>query len=210
MKSLTEYIAARNQPYDFRIKIAKIEPKGEIMERIKNALDAYELVSVTPAKSLPIQEHREFPKWGACECWQFEASVAYPTITTQIRQLIVERAAINPEWVCVYGRQQADDNDAFESYGKDHEGSLLLNSELQDVPGGQELVAEKRKDSLLKELDKASPKMVALESDADLVSPHPKRTKLPPAQTTNQLPQGVKSPVGSQQNKLPPVKGKKK
>jgi len=208
MKSLTEYIASRNQPYDFRIKIAKIEPKGEIMERIKNALNAYELVSVTPAKSLPIQEHREFPKWGACECWQFEASVAYPTINTQIRQLIVERAGINPEWVCVYGKQQADDNDAFEAYGKDHEGSLLLDNELKDVPGAQDLVADKRKDSLLKELDAQSPKLTALKSNEELVKEQAvEKTKA--AQTTNQLPQGTKSPVGSQQNKLPPVKGKK-
>lgn len=208
MKSLTEYIAARNQPYDFRIKIAKIEPKGEVMERIKNALDAYELVSVTPAKSLPIQEHREFPKWGACECWQFEASVAYPTIDTQIRQLIVERAGINPEWVCVYGKQQAEQNEAFEAHGKDHEGSLLLDNELKDVPGAQDLVADKRKDSLLKELDQASPKLTALKSDSDLVSTHTKE-KTKPAETTNQLPQGTKSPVGSQQNKLPPRKGNK-
>ena len=208
MKSLTEYIASRNQPYDFRIKIARVNPKGEIMERIKNALNAYELVSVTPAKSLPIQEHREFPKWGACECWQFEASVAYPTITTQIRQLIVERAGINPEWVCVYGRQQADDNDAFEAYGKDHEGALLLDDKLQDAPGGQDLVADKRKDSLLKELDQQSPKMTALKSDPALTSTRAQE-RTPAAQTTNQLPQGTRSPVGSQQNKLPPVKGKK-
>jgi len=208
MKSLTEYIASRNQPYDFRIKIAKIEPKGEIMERIKNALDAYELVSVTSAKSLPIQEHREFPKWGACECWQFEATVAYPTINTQIRQLIIERAGINPEWVCVYGKQQADDNDAFEAYGKDHTGSLLLDSELKAAPGGQDLVGDRRKDSLLKELDKAS---VMLEGpdEPDLVTTQAKE-KTRPAQTTNQLPQGTKSPVGSQQNKLPPIKGKNK
>jgi len=33
------------------------------------------------------------------------------------------------------------------------------------------------------------------------------RTKA--AQTTNALPQGTKSPVGSQQNKLPSIKGKK-
>jgi len=208
MKSLTEYIASRNQPYDFRIKLAKIEPKGEIMERIKNALDAYELVSVTPAKSLPIQEHREFPKWGACECWQFEASVAYPTITTQIRQLIIERAGINPEWVCVYGKQQAEDNDAFEAYGKDHEGALLLDDKLQDVAGAQDLVADKRKDSMLKELDSQRPKRDAYATPLSDVKQIPEKTK--PAATTNQLPQGTKSPVGSQQNKLPPVKGKNK
>jgi hypothetical protein len=109
----------------------------------------------------------------------------------------------------VYGKKQADDNDAFEAYGKDHEGSLLLDSELKDVPGGQDLVGDKRKDNLLKELDQQSPKMVALESDAELVSTRAKE-RTPNAQTTNQLPEGTKSPVGSQQNKLPPIKGKNK
>ena len=208
MKSLQEYIASRNQPYEFRIKLAKIDPKGEIMERIKHALDAYELVSVTTAKSLPIQEHREFPKWGACECWQFEATVNYPTTPVQIAQLIRERAGINPEWVCVYGKQQADDNDAFEAYGKDHEGSLLLDGELKDVPGAQELVGDKRKESMLKELDAQSPKLMGFKEPELTSTRATEKTKA--AQTTNQLPQGTTSPVGSQQNKLPQVKGKNK
>ena len=207
MKSLHDYIAERNSNYSFRIKVAKHNPK-DIMEEIKNALDAYQLVDITAPKSLPIQEHREFPKWGPCECWQFEATVAYPVTSPQIYQLLRERTGMQAEWVCVYGKQQADDNDAFEAYGKDHEGALLLDSELKDVPGGQDLVGDKRKDSLLKELDQQSPKMVALESDAELVSTRAKE-RTPNAQTTNQLPQGSRSPVGSQQNKLPPVKGKK-
>lgn len=208
MKSLHDYIAARNSNYAFRIKVAKQNPK-DIMEEIKNALDAYELVDITVPKSLPVQEHREFPKWGPCECWQFEATVAYPTTQVQIAQLLKERTGMQAEWVCVYGKQQADDNDAFEAYGKDHEGSLLLDGQLKDVPGGQDLVGDKRKDSLLRELEQQSPKMVALESDAELVSTRAKE-RTPNAQTTNQLPQGTKSPVGSQQNKLPPVKGKNK
>jgi hypothetical protein len=208
MKSLHDYIAERNSNYSFRIKVAKHDPK-DVMEEIKNALNAYELVDITAPKSLPVQEHREFPKWGPCECWQFEATVAYPTTQVQIAQLLKERTGMQAEWVCVYGKQQADDNDAFEAYGKDHTGSLLLDNELRDVPGAQDLVADKRKDSLLKELEKQSPKMVALESDAELVSTRSgERTK--PAQTTNQLSQGTRSPVGSQQNKLPPVKGKNK
>ena len=208
MKSLHDYIAERNSNYAFRIKVAKHNPK-DIMEEIKNALDAYQLVDITAPKSLPIQEHREFPKWGPCECWQFEATVAYPVTSPQIYQLLRERTGMQAEWVCVYGKQQADDNDAFEAYGKDHTGSLLLDSELKDVPGGQDLVGDKRKDSLLKELDQQSPKMVALESDAELVSTRAKE-RTPNAQTTNQLPEGTKSPVGSQQNKLPPIKGKNK
>ena len=208
MKSLHDYIAERNSNYAFRIKVAKQDPK-DVMEEIKHALDAYELVDITTPKSLPIQEHREFPKWGACECWQFEATVAYPTTSVQIAQLLKERTGMQADWVCVYNKQQADDNDAFEAHGKDHTGSLLLDNELKDVPDAQDLVADKRKDSLLKELEKQSPKMVALESDAELVSTRTtERTK--PAQTTSQLPQGEKSPVGSQQNKLPSVKGKNK
>ena len=207
MKSLQAYIAERNTNYEFRIKVARQNPK-EIMEEIKNALDAYKLISITDPKSLPIQEHVEFPKWGACECWQFEATVAYPTTSPQIAQLLKERTGMQAEWVCVYGKQQAEQNDAFEAYGKNHKGSLLLNGELQDIPGGQELVGEKRKENLLRELDNQSPKMEALNSDPALTSTRASQ-KTKAAQTTNQLPQGNTSPIGNHKPKLPPIKGKK-
>lgn len=206
MKSLHDYIAERNSNYTFRVKIAKQNPK-EIMDEIKNALDAYELTEITSLKSLPVQEHREFPRWGACECWQFEATVAYPTTSAQITQLLKERTGMNASWVCVQNKRQADDNDAFEAHGKDHDGSLLLNGELEDVPGAQDLVGEKRTDSLLKELDRASSKLIGF-NEPDLTSTRAsERTKA--AQTTNALPQGNTSPVGTNKNKLPSIKGKK-
>ena len=207
MKSLQAYIAERNTNYQFRIKIAKQNP-SDIMEEIKNALDAYELVEISKPKSLPIQEHREFPKWGPCECWTFEATVAYPTTSVQISQLLKERTGMQAEWVCVYTKDQAEQTEAAEAYGKDHTGSLLLDNELKDVPGGQDLVGEKRKDSMLKELDNQAPKMIALESDPALTSTRAtEKTKA--AQTTNQLPQGNTSPIGNHKPKLPPIKGKK-
>jgi len=208
MKSLHAYIAERNTNYEFRIKVAKQNPK-DIMEEIKNALDAYELVSVTTPKSLPVMEHREFPKWGACECWQFEATVAYPTTSVQIAQLLRERTGMQAEWVCVYGKQQAEQNDYAEAYGKDHEGALLLDGELKDVAGAQDLVGDRRKDSMLKELEQHAPAMSALKSNDELVKTRAsERTKA--AATTNQIPQGVKSPVGSNQNKITDMrKGKK-
>jgi hypothetical protein len=206
MKSLHDYIAERNTPYSFRVKIVKQNPK-EVMEEIKRALDSYELVSVTDPKSLPVMEHREFPKWGPCECWQFEATVSYPTTAVQITQLLRERTGMLADYVFVYTKEQADDNDAFESYGKDHEGSLLLDGELKDVAGAQELVGEKRMGGLLKELEEQMPVMKGY-TDSKLTSKPAEKTKA--AQTTNQLPQGNKSPVGSQQNKITDMrKGKK-
>lgn len=206
MKSLHDYIAERNSNYSFRIKVAKHNP-ADTMESVKNALDAYKLVDITTPKSMPVQEHREFPKWGPCECWQFEATLAYPVTAPQITQLLKERTGLQADWVCVYGKQEADNNDAFEAYGKDHEGSLLLDNELKDTPGAQELVGDKRKDSLLKELDAQSPKLTGFKEPSLTATRASERTK--PAETTNQVPQGAQSPIGSQQNKIPnPRKGK--
>ena len=207
MKSLTEYIAERNSNYSFRIRVAKQNPK-DAMEEIKNALDAYKLVDITTPKSLPVQEYREFPKTGPCECWQFEATLAYPVTSPQIYQLLRERTGMRPDWVQVYNKQEAEQNDYAESLGKDHQGALLLDNELKDVPGAQDLVAEKRKDSLLKELDAQSPKLTGFKEPKLTSQRASERT--PAAQTTNALSQGAKSPVGSQQNKLPPIKGKNK
>jgi hypothetical protein len=112
------------------------------------------------------------------------------------------------EWVCVLGKQQADDNDAFEAYGKDHTGALLLDGELKDVAGAQDLVGDRRRDSMLKELEETSPKMMGFK-DPKLTTTRAAE-KTPKAATTNQIPQGVKSPVGSNQNKITDMrKGKK-
>ena len=75
MKSLTEYIAALNNTYTFRVKVANKNPT-KFMEQIKSALDAYELISISKPKSMPVMEHQEFPKQGACECWQFDVELA--------------------------------------------------------------------------------------------------------------------------------------
>ncbi len=194
MKPYQEYIASLNKVYEYKVKIAGTNPKGEVMERIKNAVDAYEVDTVTTPKSMPIQEHREFPKMGPCECWTFEVAVKYPTTANQIRQLIKERAGLNADCVCVYEKNAYEFNEEFEAHGKDHEGSLLADPELKDEDGAQELVGQARRDSLLKELGARTYEFAAKEKTDN--------------KTTNQIPAGKDSPVGSKQNKIPtPPKG---
>lgn len=153
MKSFQSYIFELNTPYEFRIKCATIEPKGEVMDKIKHALETFQLESVSAVKSLPIMEHREFPQWGPCECWQFDVKVAYPTTSAYIRQTIKERAHLNPDWICVKTLNEDEYNNEFEMHGKDHDGSLLEQPELKADAGGQELVGKVRVGSLLKELE---------------------------------------------------------
>jgi hypothetical protein len=181
MKSLTEYIAALNNTYTFRVKVANKNPT-KFMEQIKNALDTYELISVSKPKSLPVMEHQEFPQQGACECWQFDVEVAYPTTTVQIGQLLRERANMTPDWVCVQTKDQAEQFATAEAYGKDHKGALLSDATLKDAPGAQELVGQKRITSMLKELQKHSV---------------PVAEKTAAGKTTNDVPQGTTSPMGS-------------
>ena len=191
MQNLQEYIFSLNKVYEYRVKIAGVNPKGAVMERIKNALDVYEVQTVSTARSIPIQEHRDFPKMGPCEAWVFEVTVKYPTTTALLRQLIKERANVNPECICVYTKDEDDRNEMDEARGKDVKGARLLDPELKADEGGQERVGQARNDSMLKELTKGKA---------------PGIDKRPAAQKAA-APADTKSPVGSTQNKIPsPVK----
>jgi hypothetical protein len=189
MKSFQSYIFELNKPYEFRIKLATVKPEGEVMDKIKQALDTYQLESVSAVKSLPIQEHREFPQWGPCECWQFDIKVAYPVTVPQIRQTIKERARLNPDWICVRNLNEAVDTEEQETHGTGHEGALLTDAELKTTDEGQQLVGQTRIGSLLKELE--SRKVEFAEDSKE------------PGKTTNDITTGDQSPVGSKQNKIP-------
>jgi hypothetical protein len=196
LKPFQTYIFELSKPSEFRIKLASINPTGETMDRIKSALEAYQLESVSAVKSLPIQEHREFPQWGgACECWQFDIKLAYPATSVGVRQLMKERAGLNPDWICVRNLHEAEYTDEAESAGQDHAGALLDEENLQDVPGAQELAGQKRIGSLIAELEKHSRKFEFAEDSKESGA------------TTNDAAQGDVSPVGTRQNKVYKAKG---
>jgi hypothetical protein len=193
MKPFQTYIAELNTPYEFRVKLATVNPKGEVMDRIKNALETYQLESISAVKSLPIQEHREFPQWGPCECWTFDIKVAYPVTVPQIRQTLKERAALNPDWIVVRNLNEAMDTDEAEAYGKDHTGALLDETELKDAPNAQELAGQSRIGSLLKELESRNFEFAEGGNEK--------------AKFNVDSPEGKSSPIGTTQNKVYKAKG---
>jgi hypothetical protein len=192
MKPFQNYIAQLNTPYEFRIKLATVNPKGQVLDRIKNALETYQLESISAVKSIPIQEHREFPQWGPCECWTFDVKVAYPVTVPQIRQTLKERAALNPDWICVRNLNEEIDTDEAETYGKDHTGALLDETELKDAPNAQELAGQTRLTGLIKELESRKFEFAAEGEKTGIMS-------------TDNV--GTTSPVGTKQNKVYKAKG---
>ena len=196
MKPFTQYFYHTQKVYEFRIKLAEVEMTEDNLAKIKNALDTYGVESMGKPKRLPIQEHVEFPKMGPCECHVIEVALKYPTTTDQLRQVVAERAMVSHGSVCVYTKAQDDVKTSAEQ--EPMEGDILTDLELKDEPGAQELVGQKRVGSFLKELEKAkvSKFEIAGKEKAD-------------GTTTDSLPQGNVSPVGSRQNKIPsPGKGK--
>ena len=194
LKPFQTYIYEINKPYEFRIKMAGVNPVGETMAKIKNALETYELESVSAVKSLPVQEHREFPKWGGpCECWTFDVKVAYPATAAVIHAVIKERAQVNSDWLSVRNLNEANGTEEAEAYGKDHTGALLDETELT-APEGQSFAGQSRVGSLLKELESRKFEFAQKSKES--------------GKTTNDAPMGETSPM-SKQNKVYRAKGTK-
>lgn len=197
MKPYTQYLYHTQKIYEFRVKLADVDMSEDNLARIKNALEAYGVESMGKPKRLPIQEHVDFPKMGPCECHIIDIGLKYPTTTEQLQHIVAERAMLDKGCVCVYTKDQFENNVAAEAATAD-QGTVLTDPELKDQPGAQELVGQARVSGFIKELmkNKVSKFEVAGKEKAD-------------GTTTDSLPQGTKSPVGSSQNKIPsPVKGK--
>lgn len=197
MKPFTQYLYHTQKIYEFRIKLAEVEMSEDNLSRIKNALEAYCVESMGKPRRLPIQEHRDFPKMGPCECHVIDIGLKYPTTTEQLTHIVAERALLEKGRVCVYTKDDFEQQVAINSEAVRTE-PLLTDPTLEDEAGAQALVGQSRVGSFLKELEKnkTSKYEIAGKEKAD-------------GTTTDSLPQGTKSPVGSSQNKIPsPVKGK--
>lgn len=198
MKPYKEFFYHSQRVYEFRIKIAEVEMSEENLTKIKNALDTYGVESMSKPKRLPIQEHSDFPRLGPCECHYIDVNLKYPTTTEQLTHIVAERALLDKGRVCVKTKDQDDLMTSAESLGKDRTEPLIGDDTLEDTPDSQELVGQRRVGSFLKELEKVKVSKFEI-AGKDKVD----------GTTTDSLPQGNISPVGSKQNKIPsPVKGK--
>lgn len=190
MKPFTEFLMDVKPKYEFTIRMANCEA-ADLKARLESALSIYVVESVSGPKRLPIQEHADFPGKGACEVQVMEVTLKYPTITPQIRQLVAEKLDIPAGMVVVRTKKEEALREPMASPTKDKNGSILTNPNLE-AESAQELVGASRATGLLKELQSIKMELAAKGETAKSVD----------------MPQGTKSPVGSNQNKIPSPKGK--
>ena len=204
MKSFKTYLTESTKVYEFRIKLA-CEMDKTAEEKLKAALEAYQLDSFKSGTHLPIAEHIDFPQCGPTEVNVYEVALHYPVIENQLRQLVHEKAGIALECIRVIPGYKTSPYEAIlagEEQSKAwKEGDAVLAQEDMTTEAAGDLVGDKRVSSLLKDLEEE------LKDTRQWLG----AANVPPqAKDTNQLPQGKMSPVGSKQNKIPsPVKGRK-
>ena len=163
------------------------ECTDKIYKRIEAALDAYQLESITKPKSLPIQEDSvNFPKAGPVEINIIEFETGYPVIPEMLQTLLIERCQLDSTSFVVHTlAQDADRTPQIAMYEK---GEALLNTELEESELTEEVFGNEYVTDFLDSIETRE-----FEFAADTEGK---------AETTNDLPQGDKSPM-TQQNKIP-------
>ena len=202
MKNFLQHLTETQKTYEFRIKIANIDPDDKA-EQLENALEAYGLESLSKAKRLPIQESDiDFPNIKNCQIYLLDAVLKYPVNSDQLRSIVSERAGINLANIFVVPKNHPEELWRWDRANSDlrefKQGEAVLDKPLEEVEGGKEAGRQYAEaGTLLKELSK-DPKWEYAKTETENLK------------TTNDIPQGILSPVGSKQNKISsPVKGTK-
>lgn len=186
MKNFLEYLKETQKTYEFKVKVANFDPKTQIAT-LKDRMAAYVVETISEVKTLPIMEtHIDFPSQKNAEVFVFEVTLKYPVMADQLRVLIAE--SMNVPAACVNVVPSSHPEELW----RNNEGELreyaqgddVLTKPLPDATPEQKAASKAYAgaETILKELNKA-PKFEIAGTDSTS------------AKTTNELPQGTKSPV---------------
>jgi len=193
MKSFKAYLTESARTFDFRVRIAGDLP-DDVVSKIKTVLEAYKLVSMSKPKRLPIQETNEFPNMGPVEMHIMDIALQYPTNDDVVRSLIAEQCGILAACIKVTPANSPYENILAGKEVSNISGGVVLEEpdmKAETVPA--DLVGDARIPSLIKEL----------EETRKYEYPEAAGGKTGAAKTTNDIPVGQSSPIGTHKNKIP-------
>jgi hypothetical protein len=155
MKSFKEYLTESKKIYEFKVKIAGDLPPG-FENDVKLGLDKFDVQSISKPKRTPIQESPiDFPNVKFSEVSVFEVALNYPTTSQVVKEALAQAIRVNESKILV--RTLSEEAEAVLNASSmrvpDGKKSLLNTPELEQIPGAQELVGEKRAMSFLKDLN---------------------------------------------------------
>ena len=187
-KTYYQYLLESEQTYKYRVKVAG-GCDNECLKELETKLAKFDLINMSSPKTTPVMEDPlDFPGVKNMEVCMFEIEIAYPAGQDALYDMI-EGCTRRPK------SQIKIVSDHFAQSYEENEGA-----EPEEAP-----ILEKDYDEQSKEAGEA------YADPAKVVPETPTRFKIaggntPKAQTTNDLPMGDKSAMGSVKPKLPNVK----
>jgi hypothetical protein len=187
-KTYYQYLLESEQTYKYRVKVAG-GCDNECLKELETKLAKFDLINMSSPKTTPVMEDPlDFPGVKNMEVCMFEIEIAYPAGQDALYDMIegcTRRPKSQIKVVSEHFAQSYEENE-----GADPEEAPIL---------------EKDYDEQSKEAGEA------YADPAKVVPETPTRFKIaggntPKAQTTNDLPMGDKSAMGSVKPKLPNVK----
>jgi len=184
MRSLTEFLTESKKNYEYRIKIAGDCPK-EHVDALKKLFAKFNMVSMSDMKTTPVTKcPYDFPGLENESVSIFDVVFEYPASTSQLIELM-KPLGITENRVVILDRRFVDSMDA-EVAAKEHNGALLDDQTLPENTAEQKSASEEYS----KTGEQRATEMKTREYEFA-------GGKTPKAQTTNDLPQGNRSPIGS-------------
>lgn len=193
IKSFMAYLAESEKSYSWRIKIAQ-DIDNDQCDCIENALQAYDLSSLSKPKSLPIQENpMGFEKLGAVPVYSMTAVVKYPTNESQMTQVLATALRISPAYISVVQEAAltANPGDYMRGDFMAEKSPVLGKDYPANKEGSKQIYGDENISITLKSLDKKTSNQKFAKKETSTGG------------TLNDLPQGTISPIGSTKTKIP-------
>jgi hypothetical protein len=197
MKKLAQYLAESEKTFDYRIKFVGEVP-ADFVRSFKEKLKKFDPVRITDAKTTPILARpADFPAHTNQRVSIMDCTFRYPAIPPQIAQ-IAKLLGLDEDRICINDLHWAEGMDQ-ELAGIDSQSQDLLNT---PYPANSPEQNALKKDYAAAAQDKQVVKNSATEATWTVAG-----GRTPPAETTNDLPMGVKSPMTSMKRPPRPATG---
>jgi hypothetical protein len=190
MKSFQEYLTESRNSYKYRIRVANCDMTSDIVDRIELGLKKFDLISMSKPKSQPPEDRSyEFPDVGICGVHDFKIETNYPTNDAGLRTAVSRAAGVPENHVTAYTEEafidQIEKVEQVKKEKSDKKQSILANDKLESQPRPRDSM------EMLKDLETRKYEFAAKNTEK--------------VKSTNEMPQGNVSPVGTNKNKLPPM-----
>jgi len=200
MKTFAQYLTESEKTFDYRIKIVGDLP-GDFVKEFKVRLKKFDPVSIGDVKTTPIlAKPKDFPAFNNQAVNMMDVVFRYPAIPPQIQQ-IAQLLGLDPDRISINETHWAEGMDR-ELMGIDDQGSPLL---LTDYPADT-----KEQKDLIKDYSAVGKDKQVVRNSAEDAVWTVAGGKTPPAETTNDLPMGVKSPMSTVKRPPRPATGFRK